>query len=280
VTVEEALTALAAAALGACACLVLVRRALRSPPAALVRTNVAGRPVPAVLGGPLCLGALVAQAAVGIAGTAGWDAARHGRMLAATAVVIAALGAAGRWDDLRGDEAPRGFSGHLGAARGGRVTGGMVKLVAGGAAGLAAGAIVDAGWAILEVGLLVALTANLVNLLDRAPGRAGKATLLMAVPLLVVGDAGWAVAAAGVAGALVAALPADLGARAMLGDAGANPLGGVMGVGLAVALDRPVRLGAIVVLLGLNLLSERVSFSRVIGRTPVLRQLDAWGRNE
>lgn len=278
-TAAEIGTALAAAVVGAVGCLVALGRVLRDPAAPLVRTNVDGRPVPAVLGGPLCLGALLALAALGVAGTAGWDVARHGRMPAALAVVIAALGAAGRWDDLRGDEAPRGFSGHLGAATGGRITGGMVKLVAGGAAGLVAGAILADGWAILETGLLVALTANLVNLLDRAPGRAGKAALLVAGPLIAFGDELWVVEAAGMIGALAAVLPADLGARGMLGDAGANPLGGVLGLGLAVSLaDRPWRLAAIAVLLGLNLLSEKVSFSRAITRTPVLKQLDAWGR--
>jgi hypothetical protein len=199
-------------------------------------------------------------------------------MLGATALIIVGLWAAGRWDDLRGDERPRGFKGHLGAARGGRVTGGVVKLAAGGLVGLAAGVIVTPGWAALETGALVALTANLVNLLDRAPGRAGKAGLLIALPLVGYGNKAWLVASAGLLGALIACLPYDLGERGMLGDAGANPLGGVLGLGLAASLHGWCRLSALVMLVILNALSERFSFSRAIESTPPLRWLDMLGR--
>jgi hypothetical protein len=66
----------------------------------------------------------------------------------------------------------------------------------------------------------------------------------------------------------------------MLGDAGANPLGGVLGLGLATALDGRGRVVAVLVLVLLNGLSERYSFSRAIERTPVLRQLDLLGRGK
>ncbi len=64
----------------------------------------------------------------------------------------------------------------------------------------------------------------------------------------------------------------------MLGDAGANPLGAVLGVGLAASLDEPARLVAIVVLLALNLASEKWSFSKAIEASPPLRWLDGLGR--
>jgi hypothetical protein len=41
-----------------------------------------------------------------------------------------------------------------------------------------------------------------------------------------------------------------------------------------------VRAGALVAVLALNLASEKVSFSRVIERTPPLRALDRLGRRE
>ena len=52
----------------------------------------------------------------------------------------------------------------------------------------------------------------------------------------------------------------------MLGDAGANPLGGVLGLGLALSLDETWRLVAIGVLVLLNLASEKWSFSKLIER--------------
>lgn len=278
-TIDQLVTALLGGSVGALAAAALVRLRLIAPAQSLMRINVNGRRVPAVLGAPLSLAALTALLVVTVFGALGWPPGRTGRIGAAVAVIVALLSIAGSWDDRRGDEAPRGFGGHLGALRAGRVTGGIVKLVGGAGAGLLAGAIVAGGWAALEVGAIVALTANLVNLLDRAPGRAGKAALLGAVPLLVFGPPAWMVASAGLLGGLTACLPADLQERAMLGDAGANPVGGVLGLGLAVALDDPFRLVALGVLAALNVASERVSFSRVIERNRVLRAADRWGVN-
>lgn len=277
-TVEVAGAAAAAAAVGAAVALWVTRIRIASPPQGLIRTNVAGLAVPAVLGDGLIAGSLAALAVLGLAGAAGWDASETGRMGAAVALVVGIMGAAGRVDDLRGDEGPRGFSGHLSAAVRGHVTGGALKILAGGAAGLAAGALVTSGVDSVVVAVVVALGANTFNLLDRAPGRAGKLWLLAAVPVFVGGTSGWAVAAAGTAGALAAVLPSDLRARGMLGDAGANPLGAVWGLGLASATDDAGRAIAIVVLVALNAASERWSFSRAIDRVGWLKALDRLGR--
>jgi hypothetical protein len=269
---------LAGALVGAGVAVVVMRARVASPPPVLMRINVAGRPVPAVLGDAVVAGAIAGLAVLGAAAAAGWNGANGGRSSIATAMLLIVLGAAGRFDDLRGDEAARGFGGHLRAARAGTITGGMIKIAAGAAAGLAAGALVAEGITVVLAGMAVALAANLFNLLDRAPGRAGKLWLLVAAPLYVVGSPQWAVAAGGTLGALVAVLPADLRARGMLGDAGANPIGAVWGLGLATALS-PVGLTvATFVLLLLNLASERWSFSRAIARTPMLRAFDQLGR--
>jgi UDP-N-acetylmuramyl pentapeptide phosphotransferase/UDP-N-acetylglucosamine-1-phosphate transferase len=64
----------------------------------------------------------------------------------------------------------------------------------------------------------------------------------------------------------------------MLGDTGANAAGALIGTALLGATGRRGRIVALVVLTGLTLASERVSFTQVIESTPVLRELDAWGR--
>ena len=271
--------AAAMAALGAAVAVPVLSLAIRSAPAALVRTNVDGAPVPAVLGAPVAAGGLAGAVAAGAALEFGWLHTGATRMTIAVALLIAVMGAAGAWDDARGDERPRGFSGHLGALAGGSLTGGMVKLVAGGLGGLAAGRILTSDlWTVVQIGVLVALGANLINLIDRAPGRAGKVSTLLVVPMVLAGSAAWTVAAAGTFAALLACLPADLRARAMLGDAGANPLGALVGLGLAAALNEPARLVAIGLLVLLNLASEKWSFSRLIERSAPLRSLDLWGR--
>jgi hypothetical protein len=279
VTGEQLLSALASAAAGGAIATLLAVRFLQEPREELVRTNVDGRLVPAVLGHALVLGAILGNSLVAIV----WIfiprlSFGSTRMTGAVCVALLLLFFGGIWDDFGGDEPDRGFRGHLTAARHGRVTGGLVKIAAGCLAGVAAGAILGRGWAVLEIGAIVALTANFVNLLDRAPGRAGKAGLLIGIPLALFGSPSWTVVATGLLGALIACLPFDLRGRGMLGDAGANPLGGVLGLGLAVSLAHPGRLVAIAVLLLLNLLSERISFSRVIEATPALKWVDMLGR--
>ena len=64
----------------------------------------------------------------------------------------------------------------------------------------------------------------------------------------------------------------------MLGDCGANALGALLGTALAAATNRIGRFGLLLAIAGLTAASEKVSFTAVIERTPVLRELDALGR--
>ena len=270
---NDALWALAGAGVGALVAVAFQGPALRSPPPWSLRRNVSGNQVPAVLGGGVVLGGV----AGGVAAALGAGSAGPWRGEIAAGVAFLALAAAGLWDDRRGDEAPRGFRGHLGARR---LTGGLVKIAAGGLAGIAAGALLYRDHVAMAAltALAVPLAANLFNLLDRAPGRTGKAALLVGIPLLALGDEHWALSAAGSFGALAAVLPADLGERGMLGDAGANAVGALIGLGLAVSLGTGALAATVALLLALNAASERWSFSQVIERTLVLRAFDRFGR--
>ncbi len=171
---------------------------------------------------------------------------------------ISAVALVGLVDDLwSGPE--RGFAAHL---RSGRTTG-VLKLVAIPAIGLITTRKVSGA-------LLVGLAANALNQLDTRPGRALKAFLLGAAA--VRGEA------LPYAGAAVLLLPYDLREMVMLGDAGANALGAVLGLSSVGRLTGRGRVAAVVALAGLTLLGERGSFGWLIERTPVLRGLDALGR--
>ena len=230
-----------------------------------------GRPV-TLLGGP----------ALALAATASAVAGAPVGTRAAAAVVGTVSGLVGGYDDLAGarpeQARDKGLAGHLRALRAGRVSAGAVKVAGIGAAAAAAALLArdDRGLAdaVLTTGL-VAGTANLVNLLDLRPGRAAKATALAAAAGLG-GPSGPLVA--GPLGASLAVLPADLGERVMLGDCGANAVGALLGLRLAAVPGRPARAGALVAVVGLTLASERVSFTKVIEATPVLRELDRLGR--
>jgi hypothetical protein len=191
-------------------------------------------------------------------------------------MVLGGAGAAafGAYDDLAGSGDRRGFRGHLGALRQGEVTTGAVKLGGIGVTGivsaaLAGGSPVDV---ILNAGL-VAGGANLLNLFDLRPGRAIKVAAASGV---LLGAAGQDSVAAPL-GAALALLPEDLGERAMLGDAGANALGAMLGAS-AAGLSRPARIALLAGIAGLTAASEKVSFTKVIARTPALNWLDMLGR--
>jgi UDP-GlcNAc:undecaprenyl-phosphate GlcNAc-1-phosphate transferase len=194
--------------------------------------------------------------------------------LPALAAAVAGLGAGlvGAYDDAydraRPDASAKGFRGHLGALRHGRLTGGGVKVLGIGATGLLACFLRgDRGRDALVGGAVVAASANLLNLLDLRPGRALKAGALAALAL----------GQAGPAGAAAALLPGDLRERTMLGDAGANALGAVLG--LSLVARHPDRTGrALSVLVVATAASEVVSYSRVIDAVPPLRWWDRVGR--
>ena len=127
----------------------------------------------------------------------------------------------------------------------------------------------------------IATWTNVHNLLDLRPGRALKTAALLSGALLADGregaEASRALAAGGL-GVVAAALPEDLMENTMLGDTGANAVGAVVGTALAAHPSRTVRGLAALVGTALVLASERVSFTRVIDRTPVLAALDGLGR--
>lgn len=201
--------------------------------------------------------------------------------LAVSVLAATGFGLLGLFDDLAGDRSAQGFRGHLRALRSRRLTTGAVKLFGGGALAVlvAAPTSRERFWVLLADAALIALAANLANLFDRAPGRLGKVALLAAVPVLFVAGADARLAgAAVVVGALVALLIHDLGERLMLGDAGANVLGGTLGVAVVLTTAVSTRVAVLVIVAALNVVSEWVSFSRVIDGVPPLRWLDRLGR--
>jgi Glycosyl transferase family 2 len=167
---------------------------------------------------------------------------------------VAAVAALGLADDLwSGPE--RGFRDHL---RSGRTTG-VLKLVGIPAVGLLATRRISGA-------LLVGLAANVLNQLDTRPGRALKVYLAAALPL----DAPVGVA--------VLLLPYDLREMAMLGDAGSNALGALLGLNSVKRFTGRGQWVAIGALAGLTILGERTSIGGCIERAPVLSWLDRLGR--
>jgi UDP-GlcNAc:undecaprenyl-phosphate/decaprenyl-phosphate GlcNAc-1-phosphate transferase len=237
-----------------------------------VVTNHKGRPLPLSIGWALGAGYAVTSLNVG------WDA--FDKRAAAPivweewlwlGVGMALVFAAGLFDDLQPSRT-HGLGAHFAALARGRVTSGIVKLVAAVvAATIAVVATGAAGWN-LALGIpLIAGVTNLCNLFDVAPGRALKFGFCFALVLTLVRSSTlpWATAAM-----TAALLPFDVHEKAMLGDAGANLLGFVLGYLLWARLSRVGMVIALAVVLLLHALAETVTLTRIIRATPPLRWLD------
>lgn len=246
------------------------------------RTNFRGRHV--TLGGGLAAALALAISSVvllALASTVGDDGPDVRRVAAATLVVVVSAGTVGLYDDLYGDAATKGFRGHLRALRRGRVSSGLAKLAVICLAAVAAAAVLGGG----EVGVqqvidagVIAGCANLANLLDLRPGRALKVLVGVAVPTACLAGPAVGAVVAVVAGTAVALIGPDLAEQSMLGDGGANSLGGAVGVGLAAAGGLTTSAAVLAGLVVATGVSEFVSFSAVIDRVGVLRWLDRLGR--
>ena len=300
------------AGIGVCAGLGYVLRRKRIKASQWDRTNFHGVTV-SLRGGVAMAGASVASAAVA--------SALSDQPRAALGGVVASLGGglAGYIDDVDqgahdGGKVAKGLKGHLGALAHGQVTTGVIKIAGIGASALAASALVGskatsvsgkaADLALNTV--LIAGTANLANLLDLRPGRALKATVLVATPLSYFSCAAAKTPASGASGAAsatpaapasaspasaqrllasglnaaaITALVEDLQETIMLGDTGANAAGALLGTSLAANDSWKLRLGTALGVVGLILASEKVSFSKVIAANPALNWLDQlWRR--
>jgi UDP-N-acetylmuramyl pentapeptide phosphotransferase/UDP-N-acetylglucosamine-1-phosphate transferase len=269
--------------LGALAAAAALRAARFAPgQEQLERTNFHGRTV-SLAGGPALAVAATTTAALG---------AGSPRIAAAALLAGGASGAVGLYDDIVGarpdQKASKGFRGHLTALRAGKVTSGMVKIAGVGAAAFGAATLLDADLrpqygrlgravhVVLGAGV-IAGSANLLNLLDLRPGRALKAGGLLAAPL-VTSARGRGALLAGPLGAAAGLLPADLDEEIMLGDAGANSFGALIGLAAAARTGMAGRAALLAVIAALTAASEKVSFTKVIASTPGLRELDALGR--
>lgn len=285
------------AGIGVCAGLGYVLRRKRIKASQWERTNFHGVTVN-LRGGVAMAGAAVASAAVA--------SALSDQPRAALGGVVASLGGglAGYIDDVDqgahdGGKVAKGLKGHLGALAHGQVTTGVIKIAGIGASALAASALVGSkttsvGGKVADLALntvLIAGAANLANLLDLRPGRALKATVLVAAPLSYFSCAAakpeasasaasaQRLLASGLNAAAITALVEDLQETTMLGDTGANAAGALLGTSLAANDSWKLRLGTALGVVGLILASEKVSFSKVIAANPALNWLDQlWRR--
>lgn len=188
------------------------------------------------------------------------------------------FGLLGLVDDLWGEGSSKGISGHLRALAQGRITTGLLKAVGGLAVGMGAAWLLVDSWFCIAGGLLIALMANAINLLDLRPGRAVSVFLVLSLGMVI-----WLlylqqVLVAALLGFLMAAAlllrRRDAAGDSMMGDVGSNLLGGVLGVAMVAGLPSWAQIVAGLLTVALHVVAERVSLSTWIESHSWLRRLD------
>jgi UDP-N-acetylmuramyl pentapeptide phosphotransferase/UDP-N-acetylglucosamine-1-phosphate transferase len=249
---------------------------------ALERPNHRGRLIPTAAGLLAVLAVLLVEGGRSLFGAfgVGHDTTTTARV--AVLLACAGFGLLGLVDDVAGEPSTSGFRGHLGALAHGDLSTGVVKIAGG---GLLAIVLVTldhgnaSGLRVVADAALVALAANLLNLFDRAPGRALKVGLVAWLPIALTARAdAVGVALAPVVGAFAGLLGDDLSEHLMLGDTGAYAFGAVLGLGVVLEYGTSTRTIVLVVLAAVTLASEFVSFGGVIDRVGVLQRFDRLGR--
>ncbi len=183
-------------------------------------------------------------------------------------------------DDLLGQRDTLGFRGHFSQLFKGRLTTGGLKALGGGLVAFFVASFFSATWYDLILNtLIVALFANMLNLLDLRPGRAVKGFLffLLLIIIIVKANISWLLLGP-VLGAVLVYLPYDLKAQVMLGDTGSNVLGFILGFLSVIYLSLYFRMGILVFLILMHLYTEKYSLTKTIENNKLLKAIDNWGR--
>ncbi len=193
--------------------------------------------------------------------------------------LILALSSLGLLDDFFGKRDTGGFRGHFGLLLKGELTTGAVKAIGGGLAALIALYPTSKSLPDLVIKTIaLALFINVFNLLDLRPGRALKVFIILGMCIVASLTGSSSILWAAILSISFVLVLVDLCELGMLGDAGSNLLGGISGYHLILRSSIIANLLVLLVLLGINLYSEKRSISELIERTPILKWFDDLGR--
>ncbi|MGL5717007.1 MAG: glycosyl transferase [Paraclostridium sp.] len=185
----------------------------------------------------------------------------------------------GMLDDIIGNRDVSGLKGHFKSLLKGNLTTGGFKALFGGFVGLIISIAISKN--IIDIcinTLIIALSTNLMNLLDLRPGRAIKVHLLISaiIFLTIIGYP---------KGLLLLLVPSvivyfshDLKAKAMMGDTGSNVLGISIGILIAMGYGINIRIFWLVFLVFIHILTEKYSLTKIIEKNKFLNFIDKLGR--
>jgi UDP-N-acetylmuramyl pentapeptide phosphotransferase/UDP-N-acetylglucosamine-1-phosphate transferase len=186
---------------------------------------------------------------------------------------------AGVLDDIIGNRDVSGLKGHFKSLLKGNLTTGGFKALFGGFVGVIISIAIskNIGDIIINT-LIIALSTNLMNLLDLRPGRAIKVYISISVVLFLTLTGYIKALMFLIVPNVLAYFNYDLKARAMMGDTGSNVLGISIGMLVVMGYSIKIRIGWLVFLVFIHILTEKYSLTKLIEKNKFLNFIDKLGR--
>lgn len=186
---------------------------------------------------------------------------------------------AGILDDIIGNRDVSGLKGHFKSLLNGKLTTGGFKALLGGFIGLVISIAISKNiYDIVINTLIIALSTNLMNLLDLRPGRAIKGYLVISIVLLFTLGEYTRNLLLLIFPNVIAYFNQDLKAKAMMGDTGSNVLGISIGILFVMGYPLKVRLIWLAFLIFIHILTEKYSLTKIIESNKFLNFIDKLGR--
>ncbi|WWD84491.1 hypothetical protein TEGL_29240 [Terrisporobacter glycolicus ATCC 14880 = DSM 1288] len=186
---------------------------------------------------------------------------------------------AGIIDDTIGNRDVSGLKGHFKSLFKGKLTTGGFKALFGGFVGLVISVSISKNITDIIINtLIIALSTNLMNLFDLRPGRAIKVYLVIMITIFITLTGYIKILPLLILPNVLAYFNFDLKAKAMMGDTGSNALGISIGILMAFGYTLNVRIGWLVFLVLIHLLTEKFSLTKIIEKNKLLNFIDRLGR--
>ena len=183
---------------------------------------------------------------------------------------------AGILDDIIGTREVSGLKGHFKSFFKGILTTGGFKAIFGGFVGvLISIAISESIPDIIINTLIIALSTNLMNLLDLRPGRAIKVYLVIMIVIFITLAGYIKILPLLILPNVLAYFKYDLKAKAMMGDTGSNVLGISIGMIMVFGYSFNVRVGWLVFLVLIHILTEKYSLTKIIENNKILNFIES-----
>ncbi len=186
---------------------------------------------------------------------------------------------AGVLDDIIGNRDVSGLKGHFKSLLKGSLTTGGFKALFGGFVGVIISVAISKNLGDIIVNtLIIALSTNLMNLLDLRPGRAIKVYISISAVLFLTLTGYVKSLILLIVPNVLAYFNYDLKARAMMGDTGSNVLGISVGMLIVMGCSIKIRIGWLVFLVLIHILTEKYSLTQIIEKNKFLNFIDKLGR--